>query len=121
MNILILFILEVIICISISFVIIRLLKPLLTDVLIETCGTKQRAAFWAMFTQLMIYLAPLLIVVYFAPTSTLPDGGWAFAIKNALFRTLLGAFIALASVGQVIWKSITVLIPKQANLAIPED
>jgi TRAP-type uncharacterized transport system fused permease subunit len=112
MNTLILFILEIAICISISLATISLLKPLLIDVLVETCGTEKRAAFWAMFTQLMLYLAPLLIVVYFAPTDINTDSNLALALKETLFRTLLGVFIALASVGQVIWKSITAVAPE---------
>lgn len=121
MSVLTLFILEITISFGISLVVVWFLNPLLTDVLIETCGTERRAAFWAMFTQLMLYLAPLLIVIYFAPTNSLPDGGLVPAIRDVLFRTLLGVFIALASIGQVVWKSIKTAPQKQASQAISED
>ncbi len=100
MNTLTLFTLEIAISLSISLAVILLLRPLLIDVLTETCRTEKRAAFWTMFTQLMLYLAPLLIVVYFAPTAVTSDNSLVLALKETLFCTLLGIFIALASVGR---------------------
>ena len=59
-----------------------------------------------MFTQLMLILSPLLIVIYFAPTQGALQLNIAEAMKDTLFRCLLGDFIALTMIGQVIWKSI---------------
>ncbi len=121
MNPLILFTLEIAISLGISLIVISLLKPLLTDVLIETCGTEKRAAFWGMFTQLMLFLTPLLIVIYFAPTDVISNSSVVLAIKETLFRTLLGVFTGLAIVGQVIWKSIVPNIPEPANTPIIKE
>ena len=107
MNTLTLFIIEVLLSFGISATVVILIKPLLRDVLIETCGTKKRAEFWVMFTQLMLVISPLLIVIYFAPTSTVVPPNIAETLKDTLFQSLLGVFIALAMIGQVIWKSIT--------------
>ena len=107
MNTLTLFIIEVSLSFGISATVVILIKPLLRDVLIETCGTKKRAEFWVMFTQLMLVISPLLIVIYFAPTSTVVPPNIAETLKDTLFQSLLGVFIALAMIGQVIWKSIT--------------
>ena len=51
MSTLILVVLEIMLCLGISLALIWLIKPLLRDVLIETCGTQRRAEFWVMFTQ----------------------------------------------------------------------
>ena len=67
MNTLSLFTIEVLLCLGISIAVIVLLKPLLRDVLIETCGTTKRADFWVMFTQLMLVISPLLIVIFLHP------------------------------------------------------
>ncbi len=107
MNTLLLFVLELALCLAISFVLIRLLKPLLTDVLTDTCGTENRAAFWVMFTQLMLVISPLLVVVYFAQTGSVIHHSVADELRKTLFRTLLGDFIALSAIGKVIWKSIS--------------
>ncbi len=106
MNTLILFVLEIGICLGISIAMILLLKPLLRNVLTDTCGTPQRAEFWVMFTQLMLIISPLLVVVFFAPTATLTHLNIAHELQRALFRTLLGDFIGLSLIGRVIWKSI---------------
>lgn len=106
MNALSLFTIEILLCFGISTAIVLLIKPLLRDVLIDTCGTAKRAEFWVMFTQLMLIISPLLIVIYFAPTASDSSINVAEAIKDTLFRSLLGDFLALGMIGQVIWKSI---------------
>jgi len=106
MNTLALFLIEVFICVGISFSVVYLLKPLLREILVDTCGTLTRAEFWVMFTQLMLFIAPLLIVIFFAPTKEVIDINVTKVIQDTLFRSLLGDFIALAMIGQVIWKSI---------------
>ena len=106
MNTFALVVVEIMLCLGISLALIWLIKPLLRDVLIETCGTQKRAEFWVMFTQLMLVISPLLLVIFFIPTDAATTINLAEALKDTLFRTLLGDFIALASIGQVIWKSI---------------
>jgi uncharacterized membrane protein YhaH (DUF805 family) len=87
----------------------------LAEVLTETCGTDRRAAFWVMFTQLMLYLAPLLIVVFFIPTDPITEKSLVLALKETLFYSLLGVFVGLAVVGKVIWKSIDIFTSNQAD------
>ncbi|MES9994037.1 MAG: hypothetical protein ABW098_18965 [Candidatus Thiodiazotropha sp.] len=118
MNTLALFAIEIAISLGISLAVISLLKGLLTEVLSETCGTEKRAAFWVMFTQLMLYLAPLLIVVYFIPTEPVNDQNLVIALKDTLFYSLLGMFLGLVVIGKVIWKSIDSFVSDQAR---PDD
>lgn len=106
MSTLTLFIISVLLCFSISITIIFLLKPLLRDVLQETCGTAKRAEFWVMFTQLMLVISPLLIVIFFAPTTSPVGLNVAETLQDTLFQSLLGDFIALTLIGQVIWKTV---------------
>jgi len=106
MNPLLLFMIEVVLCFGISISLIYLLKPVLFEILVDICGTKARAEFWVMFTQLMLIISPLLIVIYFAPAQDALHINTADAMKDTLFRCLLGDFIALVIIGQVIWKSI---------------
>lgn len=108
MNSLVLFMIEVLLCFGISVSLIYLLKPLLLEVLVDICGTRPRAEFWVMFTQLMLIISPLLIVIFFAPTQSVLNINIAEAIKYTLFRSLLGDFIALAMIGQIIWQSIKI-------------
>ena len=52
---------------SLSITALLLLRPHLYTMLVEICGA-EHAAFWVMFTQLMVVCAPLLLVVYFSHT-----------------------------------------------------
>jgi hypothetical protein len=101
-----LFLIEITLCVMLSLAVISLIKPYLSDVLAETCGTAKRAAFWVMFTQLMLVIAPLLLVVFFTDVRPGSPSYPAEAIKDTLFRSLLGIFIAIAMIGRVIWKSV---------------
>jgi len=109
MNSLALFLIEVFVCVGISFLVVSLLKPLLREILVDTCGNQARAEFWVMFTQLMLFIAPLLIVIYFAPTKEIVHINVVEVIQDTLFRSLLGDFLALAMIGRVISKSIETL------------
>lgn len=114
--------LEIALCLALSLAALALLKPLLREILTETCGTAGRAAFWVRFTELMVVIAPLLIVIYFAPTQELNVVNLAYALQQTLFRTLLGIFIALALIGRVIWRAIrSPLTPTGASLRATEE
>ncbi|MBL1275749.1 MAG: hypothetical protein COB30_006655 [Ectothiorhodospiraceae bacterium] len=106
MNALSIFAIEVSLCFALSAVIIVLIRRLLRDVLLETCGTSRRADFWVMFTPIMVVISPLLMVIYFAPTETDAAINVTQSIKDTLFRSLLGDIIALSVMGQVMWKSL---------------
>ena len=106
MSALSLFLIEIGLSLCFSLTVIFLLRPYLKAVLVDTCGTVTRSDFWVMFTQIMLLISPLLIVIYFAPVQLDVRINTALAIKDTLFRSLLGLFIALAMIGHVIWKSI---------------
>ncbi len=101
-----LFLTQIGMCITISLAVIVLIRPYLTDVLTETCGTRKRAAFWVMFTQLTLAISPLLLVIYFTDAKPGIHAYPVEAIKDTLFQSLFGIFVAIAIVGRVIWKSI---------------
>ena len=115
MSVLTLFIIEVLICLLISLVVIYLLTPVLRNVLTDGCGTAARAEFWVTFTQLMLVVSPLLLVIYFAPTGAAVHPNLAEAIQDTLFLSLLGDFVALSMIGKVMWRSVTSDLAAEAN------
>lgn len=106
MNDIVIFTLEIITCLTISGVVIYVLNPLLNDVLTETCGTQKHALFWVRFTDIMLLISPLLMVIFFTHTGESNAPSSLIIFKDTLFRSLLGEFIGLAIIGQIIWKSI---------------
>lgn len=109
------FALEVMICSAMSFVLIRLIKSQLRNILEEICGSATRAEFWVVFTQVMLFISPLLIVTFFTKTSDRVIPNPVAILQETLFRSLLGAFIALSMIGYVIWKGIPQLAQKTAS------
>ncbi len=106
MSPLLIFITELTLSLGLSLIVIVLLRPLLRNVLIETCGNSTRAEFWVMFTQLMLIAAPLMPVVFLSATGDAVTPTPLIVIKDSLFRILLGMFVALTMIGRVIWKTI---------------
>lgn len=101
-----LFLSEIGLSLAISLFLIYWLTPLLRDVLVETCGKQNRADFWVRYTQFMLVISPLLIVILLSKAPDSPDPNVVLQIQDTLFRILIGVFIALSVIGKVIWRSI---------------
>ena len=101
-----LFLIQVTLSLGTSLIVIALLKAQLRDVLTEICGTATRAAFWISFTQLMLVIGPLLLVILFTDLKPGVSAYPAEEIKDAVFRSLFAIFIAIAMIGRVIRKAI---------------
>ncbi len=100
------FLIEISLSVSLSILTLLLLKDALFGVLTDLCQGEQRARFWARFTQLMLIIGPLLGVLIFTPA-----GNNLETINTAIFRetlkhAVMGAFVALCTVGFVIWRTI---------------
>lgn len=106
MTTLLLFGLQIVISLSVSGVVIALLRPVIFDIFLGACGSAPRARFWMTFTHINLVLAPLLLVMFFAPVTdaTVPES--TQLVRDALFRALIGVFIGIATVGHVIWKTV---------------
>jgi len=102
----ILFLSEIGLSLSFSLFLIYWFTPLLKDVLIETCGKQNRADFWVRYTQFMLVISPLMIVVFFSKAPEALSSDVVLLVQDTLFRILMGIFIALLVIGNVIWRSI---------------
>lgn len=106
MNTLIVFGAEVGLSLVISLCIIFYLGKLLRTILVELCGTADRANFWIGFTKLMFMFLPLMIVLLFSSSDNIDTDHIIPQIRNILSRVLIGELATLCMVGYVIWKSI---------------
>lgn len=108
MNELSIFAVQLVIALSMSIFILILIKPYLKDVLKDTCGTEHSAEFWVRFTQLMMVIAPLVIVIFFAGLQSSEQmlNQPAYILKQTLLQTLVGELVGLAFVGRIIYRAI---------------
>ena len=96
---------EVLVCLAFSVFILLRLQRLLRRIGLEACEQGGGATeFWIAYTQLMMIVAPMLLVAWFS------RAGAHFLVveqlKSSLFIVLLGQFIGLALVGRAVWKTI---------------
>jgi len=112
MNELIIFGIQLLIALSMSVLIIFLLTKYLKEVLTDTCGTNHSAEFWVRFTQIMMVIAPLVIVIFFSVVDShqLMLAHPAYILKQTILQTLIGEFIGLILVGKIIYRAINTTV-----------
>lgn len=93
-----LFLVEVGICLLASTLVAGFLTRPLRRLLIDECGTVERAGFWVVYSDVMIFIAPLVTAVVFGKSSEVYEPTLPFC-KAALGSALAGVFVALAAVG----------------------
>jgi MFS family permease len=98
MNPLIAYVLSLALTLLFATLLTLLLRTALQRVLIDLCGTRERAHFWSLYAMLMLIAMPLVIGMGFNPQE---PGGQAlfFEVANQLRGNLLGYLFALAIVG----------------------
>jgi hypothetical protein len=104
----VLFLMEIIISISISSLVIIALSKVLEKLLVDLCGTENRAKFWVIYSNVMLYLVPLLMVIMFGKSSVVSGADFGF-FKAAFGYAIFGVFSSLLVVGT----QITSAIPKR--------
>jgi hypothetical protein len=93
-----LFLVEVGIAVSSSTLVVAFLTGPLRRLLVDACGSDERANFWVAYSDAMIFIAPLVATVVFGKSSDLYAPTLPF-YKAALGSALFGIFVALAAVG----------------------
>lgn len=102
MNFVNVFVAEIVVCLAVSAFVVWRLQQLLRRVGVESCEQGGRSTdFWVAYTQLMMFIAPALLVAWFS------QAGRYFVVvdqmKSSLGLVLLGQFIGLALVGRAVW------------------
>jgi hypothetical protein len=110
---------EVLLSIAISATILVRLQSLLRRIGSETCehGPSGGTEFWIAYTQLMMLIAPLLLVSWLSHAGHFTN--LVDQLRSSLYTVLLGQFIGLALVGRAVWKTIVKPPAPSAAPAIP--
>jgi hypothetical protein len=93
-----LFLIEIAIALLTSGAAAAVLSSRLRGLLLDACGTVDRARFWVMYSGVMLFIAPLLAVIVFGQSGNLSAASLSF-YKSAFGSALAGVFVALAVVG----------------------
>ena len=101
MNTIFFFILEVTLTFSICMLVFRYMRPFLTRILIDLCGTEERAQFWTVFSNIILVGLPLLISLTYQPESSQAEELF-FEITHRISGNMLGFLFSLLGVGLIV-------------------
>jgi hypothetical protein len=96
-----LFLTGVVLTLIAAFAIAAYLRSPLHSILVELCGTSERAAFWVAFSNVTIILVPLIFAMQYTPS--LKEGSSAILELAAQLKwALAGVLIAVLILGWVL-------------------
>lgn len=92
------------------------LKGSMRNLLGQLCHRGGDTEFWARYTLLMLFIAPLAIVVWFAPDFA---QSLQHMLRHLLLTVLLSNFFAFALVGRALFNAVAQSVREQ-HLALPQ-
>jgi hypothetical protein len=94
---------SILVAIALGGITIGVLYRPLFGVIVDLCGTQERARFWSAYLSAILILVPLTFVTYVSTFgATLPDLG--AIVQRTTFYALLGLTGALVAIGWGIWR-----------------
>lgn len=101
MNTIISFALQMILTLLIVSFIVGYLRPFLRKILVDLCGTEDRAQFWLVFSNVILIGLPSMIALNYRPEANSFEELF-FEIAGRLSGALGGFLFALVCVGMVV-------------------
>jgi hypothetical protein len=87
----------------------------LKQILIDLCGTPERAKFWTAFSNVTLVLVPLIFALNYRPASGSPED-LVFEVGTQLERALIGLVASVIAMGVVL----SAFIPRRPSQTLPE-
>lgn len=101
MNTILFFLVEVTLTFLISALVFHYFRPFLQRILVDLCGTEERAQFWTVFSNIILVGLPLLIALTYQPEATKAEALF-FEITHRISGNMLGFLFALITTGFIV-------------------
>lgn len=101
MNTIISFLVQVVLTVTLTAVIVSYIRPYLRKVLLDLCGTEERAQFWTVFSNILLIGLPSILALNYKPEAKTMEELF-FEVAHRLSGTLAGFLFALVCVGIVV-------------------
>lgn len=111
MNTILYFLMEVILTLIAAFLIVGYLRPFLKRVLLDLCGTEDRANFWLAFSNILLIGLPVTIALNYRPFAGNTEDLF-FEVAGKLSGNLGGLLFAMVGVGFIV-SFFAMVAPKQ--------
>ena len=92
---------EVIITFAICTLTFHYMRPFLKRILVDLCGTEERAQFWTVFSNILLVGLPLLISLMYQPKVSQTEELF-FELTHRTSGNLFGFMFALIAVGFIV-------------------
>ena len=94
------FLIEIFITLLVVFLTLAYLRPFLQRILLDVCGTEDRAQFWTTFTNIVLVSLPLISALGFTPPSS--AGHSAIEIVHQLKSNLTNFMLGFVLIGFIL-------------------
>jgi len=101
MNTIIAFFTELVITFGICLLTFGYLKPFLRRILVDLCGSEERAQFWTAFSSIILIGLPILLALMYQPASPLGVGLF-FELTRRVSGNLMSFMFALVGIGLIV-------------------
>ena len=101
MNTIVSFLIEVALTLLISSLLIRYLRPFLRKILVDLCGTADRAQFWLAFSSILLMGMPVLFALNYSPQATNAEELF-FEVARKLSGNLGSFLFSLIGIGFIV-------------------
>jgi len=89
------------ITICLALMVVKYLRAPLKKILVDLCGTSERAEFWLAFTNVSLVLVPLTAALHFHPAAS-SLAGFLFDLSDQLQAALLALIFTVLGLGVVL-------------------
>lgn len=101
MNAILFFVIEVALTVVVSTMLVRYLHPFLRKILMDLCGTEERAQFWGAFSNILLMGMPIIFALNYRPEASTSEQLF-FEIARKLSGNLGGLLFALICIGFIV-------------------
>jgi hypothetical protein len=101
MNSIVSFLIEVILTLILFSLVVAYLRPFLHRVLVDLCGTEERAQFWLAFSNILLIGLPLIFALAYRPEATNGEELF-FEMVGRLSGNLAGFLVAMIGIGMFV-------------------
>lgn len=105
MNSIVAFIIGLALTMVVALMAIGYLRRHLKAILTDLCGTEERAAFWAAFSNVTLFLTPMIFALHFRPESG-STIALVYGLSDQIAAALLGFVAAIVMLGFVVGRFI---------------
>ena len=95
------YLIQMLLTFLLAFLIAGYLRPSLRKILVDLCGTEERAQFWTVFSNILLMGIPLIFSLNYRP-ETREAEALLFEVAGKLAGNLGGLLVALIGIGVVV-------------------